>query len=71
MDVLKFLDASWGKGVPLYYWDGKELNPHIGLYHNENLAGLMLAMRNIKGTKADAVVDFAADQVRKKMRRAG
>jgi len=71
MDVLKFLDASWGKGVPLYYWDGKELNPHIGLYHNENLAGLMLAMRNIKGTKSDAVVDFAADQVRKKMRRTG
>ena len=70
MDVLKFLDATWGKGVPLYYWDGKELNQHIGLYHNENLAGWMLAARNIKGMKADAVVDDAANQVRKKMRRA-
>ena len=27
MDVLKFLDSIWTKGVPLYYWDGKELNP--------------------------------------------
>ena len=70
MDVLKFLDASWGKGVPLYYWDGKELNPYIGLFHNENLAGWMLAARNIKAMKADAVVDEAANQVRKKMRRA-
>jgi multiple sugar transport system substrate-binding protein len=71
MDVLNFLDSIWGKGVPLYYWDGKELNQHIGLYHNENLAGWMLAMRNIKGMKAEAVVDEAAGQVRKKMRRAG
>ena len=70
MDVLKFLDSIWGKGVPLYYWDGKELNQHIGLYHNENLAGWMLAARNIKGMKAEAVVDEAAAQVRKKMRRA-
>jgi hypothetical protein len=70
MDVLKFLDSIWGKGVPLYYWDGKELNQHIGLYHNENLAGWMLAARNIKGMKAEAVVDEAAGQVRKKMRRA-
>jgi multiple sugar transport system substrate-binding protein len=70
MDVLKFLDSIWGKGVPLYYWDGKELNPYIGLYHNENLAGWMLAARNIKGMKSDAVVDEAAGQVRKKMRRA-
>ena len=57
--------------MPLHYWDGKELNPYIGLYHNENLAGLMLAMRNIKGMKSDAVVDEAASQVRKKMRRVG
>jgi multiple sugar transport system substrate-binding protein len=71
MDVVNFLDSVWGKGVPLYYWDGKELNPHIGLFHNENLAGWMLAMRNIKGMKADAVVDEAAAQVRKKMRRTG
>ncbi|HEY7517269.1 MAG TPA: extracellular solute-binding protein [Methylomirabilota bacterium] len=71
MDVLKFLDSVWGKGVPLYYWDGKELNPHIGLFHNENLAGWTLAARNIKGMKSDAVVDEAANQVRKKMRRAG
>jgi hypothetical protein len=71
MDVLKFLDSVWTKGVPLHYWDGKELNPYIGLYHNENLAGLMLAMRNIKGMKSDAVVDEAAAQVRKKMRRVG
>jgi multiple sugar transport system substrate-binding protein len=71
MDVLNFLDSIWGKGVPLYYWDGKELNQHIGLYHNENLAGWMLAARNIKGMKAEAVVDEAAAQVRKKMRRAG
>jgi multiple sugar transport system substrate-binding protein len=70
MDVLQFLDSIWGKGVPLYYWDGKELNQHIGLYHNENLAGWMLAARNIKGMKAEAVVDEAAGQVRKKMRRA-
>ncbi len=70
MDVLNFLDSIWGKGVPLYYWDGKELNQHIGLYHNENLAGWMLAARNIKGMKAEAVVDEAAGQVRKKMRRA-
>jgi multiple sugar transport system substrate-binding protein len=71
MDVLKFLDATWGKGVPLYYWDGKELNPYIGLFHNENLAGWMLAMRNIKGLKSEAVVDEAAGQVRRKMRRTG
>jgi len=71
MDVLNFLDSIWGKGVPLYYWDGKELNQHIGLYHNENLAGWMLAARNIKGMKSEAVVDEAAGQVRKKMRRAG
>jgi multiple sugar transport system substrate-binding protein len=71
MDVLTFLDSIWGKGVPLYYWDGKELNQHIGLYHNENLAGWMLAMRNIKGMKSEAVVDEAAGQVRKKMRRSG
>jgi multiple sugar transport system substrate-binding protein len=71
MDVLKFLDSVWTKGVPLYYWDGKELNQHIGLFHNENLAGWMLAARNIKGMKSDAVVDEAAAQVRKKMRRAG
>lgn len=71
MDVLSFLDSIWGKGVPLYYWDGKELNPYIGLFHNENLAGWTLAMRNIKGMKADAIVDEAANQVRKKMRRAG
>ena len=71
MDVLKFLDSIWTKGVPLYYWDGKELNQHIGLFHNENLAGWMLAARNIKGMKSDAVVDEAAAQVRKKMRRAG
>ncbi len=71
MDVLTFLDSIWGKGVPLYYWDGKELNQHIGLYHNENLGGWMLAMRNIKGMKSEAVVDEAAGQVRKKMRRAG
>ena len=54
MDVLKFLDSVWTKGVPLYYWDGKELNPYIGLFHNENLAGWMLAARNIKGMKSDA-----------------
>lgn len=71
MDVLNFLDSIWGKGVPLYYWDGKELNQHIGLYHNENLAGWMLAARNIKGMKSEAVVDEAAGQVRKKMRRVG
>ncbi len=71
MDVLKFLDSVWTKGVPLYYWDGKELNPYIGLFHNENLAGWMLAMRNIKGMKSDAIVDEAAGQVRKKMRRTG
>jgi multiple sugar transport system substrate-binding protein len=71
MDVLNFLDSIWGKGVPLYYWDGKELNQHIGLYHNENLAGWMLAARNIKGMKSEAVVDEAAGQVRKKMRRSG
>ena len=23
----EFLDSIWTKGVPLYYWDGKELNP--------------------------------------------
>jgi multiple sugar transport system substrate-binding protein len=71
MDVLNFLDSIWGKGVPLYYWDGKELNPHIGLFHNENLAGWLLAARNIKGMKSEAVIDEAAAQVRKKMRRAG
>jgi hypothetical protein len=70
MDVLKFLDSVWTKGVPLYYWDGKELNQHIGLFHNENLAGWMLAARNIKGMKSEQVVDEAAAQVRKKMRRA-
>jgi hypothetical protein len=69
MDVLKFLDSIWTKGVPLYYWDGKELNPYIGLFHNENLAGWMLAARNIKGMKSEQVVDEAAAQVRKKMRR--
>jgi multiple sugar transport system substrate-binding protein len=69
MDVLKFLDSVWTKGVPLYYWDGKELNPYIGLFHNENLAGWMLAARNIKGMKSEQVVDEAAAQVRKKMRR--
>lgn len=71
MDVLKFLDSIWTKGVPLYYWDGRELNQHIGLFHNENLAGWMLAARNIKGMKSEQVVDEAAAQVRKKMRRAG
>jgi hypothetical protein len=71
MDVLTFLDSIWGQGVPLYYWDGKELNPYIGLFHNENLAGLLLAQRNIKGMKSDAIVAEAADQVRRKMRRAG
>lgn len=71
MDVLNFLDSIWTKGVPLYYWDGKELNPYIGLYHNENLAGWMLAMRNIKGMKGDAIVDEAAAQIRKKMKRVG
>ena len=71
MDVVNFLDSVWGKGVPLYYWDGKELNPYIGLFHNENLAGWMLAMRNIKGMKAEVIVDEAAAQVRRKMRRTG
>jgi multiple sugar transport system substrate-binding protein len=71
MDVLNFLDSVWGKGVPLYYWDGKEMNPLIGLYHNENLAGWMLAMRNIKGMKSEEVIDEAANQVRKKMKKVG
>jgi hypothetical protein len=31
----------------------------------------MLAMRNIKGMKSDAIVDEAAAQVRKKMKRVG
>ena len=48
-----------------------ELNPYIGLFHNENLAGWMLAARNIKGMKSEQVVDEAAGQVRKKMRRVG
>ncbi len=69
MDVLNFLDSIWGKGVPIYYWDGKEMNPYVGLYHNENLSGWMVAMRNIKNTKAEAVVDEAANQIRKKMKR--
>jgi hypothetical protein len=69
MDVLTFLDSIWGQGVPLHYWDGKELNPYVGLFHNENLAGLMVAQRNIKGMKADAVIDAAVAQVRSKMRR--
>ncbi len=34
------------------------------------LAGWMLAMPNIKGMKSDAIVDEAAAQVRKKMKRA-
>jgi multiple sugar transport system substrate-binding protein len=71
MDVLTFLDSIWGQGVPLHYWDGKELNPYVGLFHNENLAGLMVAQRNIKGMKADAVIDAAVAQVRSKMRRVG
>jgi len=71
MDVLNFLDSMWGKGVPLYYWDGKELNPFIGLYHNDNLGGWMVAMRNIKEMKPEAVIDEAADKIRKKMRKMG
>ncbi len=69
MDVLNFLDSLWGKGVPLYYWDGKELNPFIGLYHNDNLGGWMVAMRNIKGMKSEAVIDEAANQIRKKIQK--
>jgi len=71
MDVLRFLDAIWGRGVPLYYWDGKELNSLIGLYHNDNLGGWMVAMRNIKGMKSDTIVDEAANQIRKKMQKMG
>jgi ABC-type glycerol-3-phosphate transport system substrate-binding protein len=69
MDVLNFLDSIWGKGMPIYFWDGQELNPFVGLYHNENLSGWMVAMRNIKKTKAETVVDEAANQLRKKMKR--
>ncbi len=71
MDVLHFLDSIWGKGMTLYYWDGKEMNPLTGLYHNDNLAGWMLAMRNIKGMKAEAVIDEAANTVRKRMKKVG
>ncbi len=71
MDVLHFLDSIWGKGVTLYYWDGKEMNPLTGLYHNDNLAGWMLAMRNIKGMKAEAIVDEAANTIRKRMKKVG
>ena len=69
MDVLNFLDSVWGKGMPIYYWDGKEMNPYVGLFHNDNLSGWMIAMRNIKNMKAEAVVDEAANQIRKKMKR--
>ena len=71
MDVLHFLDSIWGKGVPLYYWDGKEMNPYIGLYHNENLGGWMVAMRNIKRDKSEAIIDEAANKIRSKMKRVG
>jgi hypothetical protein len=70
-DVLNFLDSVWGKGVPLYYWDGKELNPYIGLYHNDNLSGWMVAMRNIKKAKSEAIIDEAANKIRGKMKRVG
>jgi ABC-type glycerol-3-phosphate transport system substrate-binding protein len=70
-DVLNFLDSVWGKGVPLYYWDGKELNPYIGLYHNDNLSGWMVAMRNIKKAKPEAIVEEAANKIRGKMKRVG
>jgi multiple sugar transport system substrate-binding protein len=71
MDVLHFLDAVWGKGVALYYWDGKEMNPLTGLYHNENLAGRMVAMRNLKDMKAEAVIDEVAAQLRSKVKKVG
>ena len=71
MDVLHFLDSIWGQGVPLYYWDGKEMNPYIGLYHNENLGGWMVAMRNIKKDKSEAIIDEAANKIRSKMKRVG
>jgi multiple sugar transport system substrate-binding protein len=68
MDVLKFLDSIWGKGLPPYYSDGPELNPLVGLYQNANLGGWMLAMRNIKGQDASSVVDQAAEKIREKMK---
>ncbi len=71
MDVLNFLDSIWGKGMPPYYRDGKELNPLIGLYQNESLGGWMLAMRNIKGMKSEDIIDEAANQVRKKIKERG
>jgi multiple sugar transport system substrate-binding protein len=71
MDVLHFLEANWDKGVPIYYWDGREVNPLAGLLYNENLPGWMVAMRNIKGMKAEAVVDEAAAKLRSKVKRLG
>jgi len=69
MDVLHFLDSIWGDGVPDYYWDGPKLNPLTGLYSNDNLGGWMIAARNIQGLEASEVVDRAADQIRRKMKR--
>jgi hypothetical protein len=47
------------------------MNPYIGLYHNDNLAGWMLAMRNIKKAKSEAIVDEAANKIRSKMKKVG
>jgi multiple sugar transport system substrate-binding protein len=69
MDVLNFLDSVWDKGVPIYYWDGKEINPFVGLYHNENMGGWMMATRNLKKMKAETIVEEAANQIRKKIKR--
>jgi hypothetical protein len=67
MDVLEFIDSIWGKGRAPYYWDGDKLNPHVGLYQNDNLGGWMLAARNIGGQDAESVVREAAETIRTKM----
>lgn len=67
MDVLEFIDSIWGKGRAPYYWDGDTLNPHVGLYQNDDLGGWMLAARNIGGQDAESIVREAAETIRTKM----
>jgi ABC-type glycerol-3-phosphate transport system substrate-binding protein len=66
MDVVEFLDSVWDKGAPPYYWDGPELNPFYGLFHNQSLGGWMLAERNIRKRDSRAIVQEAAENIRKK-----
>lgn len=66
MDVLEFIDSVWGKGAPPYYWDGAEVNPFYGIFHNQSLGGWMVAERNIRKRDSREIVQQAAEIIRKK-----